>query len=128
MILLDTCTLLWLVGDQERLSPRAHERLREHAGELFVSAISAFEVGIKHRKGKLSLPLEPELWFEEALDFHGLVEVPITARIAARSTTLPALHPDPCDRIIVATSKLLSLTVLTPDPLIRAYPDTATDW
>lgn len=42
MILLDTCTLLWLVGDQGRLSPHARERLRDGAGELFVSAISAF--------------------------------------------------------------------------------------
>jgi PIN domain nuclease of toxin-antitoxin system len=128
MILLDTCTLLWLVGDQERLSPRARDRLREHAGELFVSAISAFEIGIKHRKGKLALPLEPGPWFEEAMDFHGLAEIPVSARIAAHSTTLPALHSDPCDRIIVATAQLLGLTVLTPDALIRAYADSDVEW
>jgi PIN domain nuclease of toxin-antitoxin system len=128
VILLDTCTLLWLVGDQGRLSPRARDRLREDAGGLFVSAISAFEVGIKHRKGKLSLPLEPEPWFEEALEFHGLAEIPVSGSIAARSTMLPALHSDPADRIIVATAQMLGLTVLTPDPLLRAYPDTATDW
>lgn len=128
MILLDTCTLLWLVGDQSRLSPRARERLREGAGELFVSAISAFEIGIKQRKGKLSLPLEPEPWFEEAVDFHGLAEIPVSASIAARSTMLPALNSDPCDRILVATAQLLGLTVLTPDQVIRSYPDTLTDW
>jgi PIN domain nuclease of toxin-antitoxin system len=128
VILLDTCTLLWLVGDQGRLSPRARERLREGAGELFVSAISAFEIGIKQRKGKLSLPLETEPWFEAAADFHGLAEIPVSARIAARSTVLPALSSDPCDRILVATAQLLGLTVLTPDELIRSYPDTLTDW
>lgn len=128
MILLDTCALLWLVGDQGRLSARARDRLREHAGGLFVSAISAFEIGIKHRKGHLSLPLEPEPWFEEALDFHGLAEIPVSGSIAARSTMLPALHSDPCDRILVATAQLLGLLVLTPDALIRSYPDTVTDW
>ena len=48
--------------------------------------------------------------------------------IAVLATTLPPLHGDPADRIIVATAQARGLTVLTPDPLVRAYPDTASDW
>lgn len=128
MILLDTCTLLWLVGGSDRLSATARERLSEAAGELFVSSISAFEIGIKQRKGKLTLPMDAERWFAGALEFHGLLEVPVDARIAVRSTQLPPLHADPCDRMIVATAQLLGLTVLTPDPGIAAYPDADTAW
>ena len=128
MLLLDTCALLWLVGDREKLSPTALERIKAQRGELFVSAISAFEIGVKHRKGKLVLPLEPGPWFEAALRFHGLRELPITGSIAASSTSLPALHADPCDRLIVATALLHGMTILTPDPLIAAYPGIQTAW
>lgn len=128
MILLDTCTLLWLVGDQTKLSTRALEELRNNPGQLFVSAISAFEIGIKERKGKLRLPLDPERWFEAALEFHGLLELPVTGSIASRAMMLPALHADPCDRLVVATGQALGMLVLTPDPLIRAYPGTRSAW
>ena len=71
MILLDTCALLWLAADQTRLSERAKEQIQNNADQLFVSAISAFEIGIKARKGKLILPMSAARWFEKAIDFHG---------------------------------------------------------
>lgn len=128
MILLDTCSLLWLVAEQKQLSPFARDTISRHAGRLFVSAISAFEIGLKHAKGRLSLPVAAEEWFTQALDFHGLREIPVSGRIAARSTSLPPLHADPCDRLIVATAQIHSLAILTPDPLIRNYPSTLTNW
>lgn len=128
MLLLDTCTLLWLVAGSRRLSAGAVASIREHRGAIFVSAISAFEVGLKHRKGKLELPVEADLWYREALDFHGLVEIAIDGEIAARSTQLPALHADPCDRFLIATAQLHDLTLLTPDGLIAAYPDVRVAW
>jgi|SRR6185295_1900555 len=128
MLLLDTCALLWLVGDQGRLSRAARDRIQAKRGDLFVSAISAFEVGVKYQKGKLELPVEPGAWFESALRLHGVRELPINGSIAASSTTLPALHSDPCDRLIVATAMLHGMTILTPDPLISAYPGVETAW
>ena len=128
MFLLDTCSLLWLVAAQDHLSNRARELLCQEAVLLFVSAISAFEIGIKHRKNALTLPLEPEAWYERALDFHGLREIPVTGKIACRATQLPGHHEDPCDRIIVATAQIQELTVLTPDPLIHKYTEARTDW
>lgn len=128
MILLDTCALLWLVGDQPQLSEAARAQIREHRGQIFVSAISAFEIGVKHRKGKLELPMRPAAWFEAALDFHGLSEIPVTGSIAVASTELPPLHSDPCDRLIVATAMLHSLTILSPDSHIRDYEGAETVW
>ncbi len=128
MVLLDTCTLLWLAAEQSQLSPAAREAIARNAGRLFVSAISAFEIGIKHAKGRLSLPVEADAWFAQVLDFHGLREIPVSGRIAARSTALPPLHADPCDRLIVATALLHDFVIVTPDPLVRSYPGVVTDW
>jgi len=128
LLLLDTCTLLWLASALERLSPRARELIGEHAGLLFVSAISAFELGVKHRKGRLTLPLPPGDYYARALERHGLREIAVDGGIAELSTRLPPLHADPCDRIIVATAQRHRLTVVTPDPLVAAYPDTSVAW
>ena len=128
MYLLDTCTLIWLASDHAKLSQPALQAIGEEEATLFVSAISAFELGIKHGKGALTLPLEPDSWYAEVLDFHGLHEISVNGRIAARSTMLPRLHSDPCDRILVATAEEHGLRILTPDPLIRAYPRAETLW
>jgi len=127
-VVLDTCTLLWLAADQARLSTTARQEIAARADALFVSAISAFEIGVKHAKGKLVLPLDPQEWIARALEQHGIHEIAVDARIAVRATQLPLLHSDPCDRMIVATAKLHSLSILTPDPLIAAYADVNVLW
>ena len=128
MLLLDTCTLLWLAADPGKLSLRARNAIRDHVGELYVSAISALEIGLKHRSGRLVLPLAPAKWFAEAVENHGLDEIPVTGAIAALSTELPPLHHDPCDRILVATAHLRRIPIATPDKLIAAYPVVKTLW
>ena len=128
MGLLDTCTLLWLVADQGRLSTAARAFLAAHAGRLFVSAISAFEIALKQRKGALGLPLPTRTWYLRALEFHGLREVPLDGSIAIAAAELPPLHRDPCDRIIVATAQAHGLTIVTPDPAIAAYPTSKVVW
>ena len=65
-VLLDTCTLLWLVGEQSRLSDRA-KTLIIGADSVGVSSISAFEIALKHRKGRLELPFDPTDWRQKAL-------------------------------------------------------------
>lgn len=121
MLLLDTCTLLWLAANQRKLSTAARDLIAGPEAALYVAAITAFELGVKHRRGGLKLPMEPERWYEEALTFHQLTEIPMTGAIAARSAALPLVHTDPCDRIIVATAQMVGLTIVTPDAHIRAY-------
>jgi PIN domain nuclease of toxin-antitoxin system len=128
MILLDTCSLLWLVADQGKLTRRGKELLRANADSLWVSAISAFEVATKSRRGALELPMAPRAWYTHALEFHGLKEVPITGEIAACSVELPFHHNDPCDRIIIATALVHGMSILTPNRLIAQYEEAQTVW
>ena len=128
MILLDTCALLWLVGDQDKLSSKAKKEIEKNSQALFVSAISAFEIAIKCRNGKLELPLPPMDWFTESLDFHGIREIPITSSISISSVQLPPLHNDPCDRIIIATSQMNAMKIITCDKLISKYKQAKVVW
>src|SRR5262249_25588437 len=125
MLLLDTYTLLWLAKGAESLSRAAPEAITATRTRLFVSAITAFELGVKHRRGAVTPPLVPLAWYERALAFHDVEEIPVDGRIAMRSTELPRLH-DPGDRIIIATAQRDGLVVLTPNRLIRVYPKTQT--
>lgn len=128
VILLDTCALLWLAADQDKLSVPARNAIREYAGRLFVSSISAFAIEIKARTGKLELPMAAGTWFEKALRYHGLAGVPVNAAIACRSAGLPPLHNDPCDRIIIATALEHGMSIVTCDALIAQYEGVKVLW
>lgn len=128
MILLDTCTFLWLVSGSKQLSSNVKKTLLQSPEGLFLSSISGFEIGVKARKGQLKLPFGIQEWFRESLEYHGVHEIPVDSEIAIRSTELPPLHNDPCDRIIIVTSQIHDLTLLTPDPLIRQYSGVKIVW
>jgi PIN domain nuclease of toxin-antitoxin system len=128
MLLLDTCALLWLAADQRSLSLNAKNAIKEHPQELFVSSISAFEIAVKSRSGKLKLPLPPQEWFSEAIKFHGIREIPVTSGVAIFSVQLPLLHNDPCDRIIIATAHLNSMHIVTGDTLLSRYDQAKVIW
>ncbi len=128
MILLDTCALLWLAIEPARLSDAARKAIAEAGEHAHVSAVSAWEIAWKHIHGRLRLHLDPSVWFPLALENHALRELPITGAIALRMAALPDIHRDPADRFLIATAQENRLTLLTPDPLIRQYPDLATRW
>lgn len=127
MILLDTCTLLWLVRG-EGLPPAVAARIADPEAAVYVSAISAFEIGVKHARGRLGLPLAPRVWWDTVLTHHALAEVPVEAAIALAAAALPPLHADPADRILVATALHLDALLLTPDEHIAAYPGVRVAW
>jgi len=128
MLLIDTCVLLWLASDQKKLSKAAKEAIANSSGSLFISAISAFEIGIKSLKGKIELPIKAEKWYNKIIDFHGIQEIEINNAIAFRSTQLPRLHNDPCDRFIIATSLLHSMPIITSDKHISQYKEAKIIW
>lgn len=127
-LLLDTCSLLWLTDDPSRLSTPARTALASPGNTIYVSAVSAWELGIKAAEGKLLLPLPFSQWFPAVLAQYGLRELPITAAEAAASTELPLLHNDPFDRVIVATAHEHQLTLVTPDQILPTYPNTNCLW
>ena len=119
-MILDTCALLWLAEGGEELSLEARERI-EAAPAVYVSAISAFEIGLKCRSGKLKLPMPAAEWFESIVDHHRLGVLPLDWSVCIASTELPAIHKDPCDRFIIATAKSRRLPVVTGDPVFASY-------
>ncbi len=126
-LLVDTCVLLWMAADPTRISKTAREYLHKEK-DLYVSAISAFEIAIKHKKKKLELPMDPWQWFQQTTTFFEINEIPISAEIAARSTTVEVPHDDPCDRIIIATAISENLSILSPDHLIQSCKQVTVFW
>jgi PIN domain nuclease of toxin-antitoxin system len=128
MILLDTCTLLWLGSDQSQLSAPAKELIADNAGSIFISSISAFEIALKHRKHKLRLPTAPRAWVLEALSSQGIEEIPVDVLTSIVANELPPLHDDPFDRVIIATAQINGYEIITPDELIHRYPGVTVRW
>lgn len=131
MIVLDTHVWLWWISNPELLSSTARKTL-DHAmadGESCISSISAWEVAILVKKGRLDLTMSAEDWIarSEALPF--LRFVPVDNRIALKSANLPGQpHDDPADRIIIATTIMLGGTLVTKDDKIRKYQHVRSIW
>ncbi len=130
MIVLDTHAWVWWVAGDSQLSATASREI-DHAmgaGRLYVSSISAWEVALLVRRGRLELTMEVGDWIarSEALPFLGFV--PVDNRIAQRSVELTGLHDDPADRIIVATALSLGARLATRDRRLRAFDGVQTVW
>ena len=119
-VILDTCALLWLAQGGGALSQTAL-RLIDDTPVVYVSAISGFEIGIKVQKKKLELPAPPTDWFATILEHHTLEVLPLALAVCIRSTELPAIHADPCDRMIIAAAELHHFPVVTTDPVFAQY-------
>lgn len=128
MVLLDTCVLLWLASDHTKLSAYALDRIARKETILYISSITSFEIALKYYRKKLLLPADPGTWLSTILQHHGIQEIPIDFTIATAAAGLPEIHRDPADRFIIATSQAHAMELLTPDPLIKLYPDTCVRW
>jgi PIN domain nuclease of toxin-antitoxin system len=120
-LLLDTCTFLWLAGGSD-LSPAAAAAVRTPANDLFLSAVSVWEIVAKHKAGKLALPEPPDRLIPTERDLRGVQALPFDEDAALQGARLPALHRDPFDRMLIAQAIALGLAIVTPDPLIVQYP------
>ncbi len=117
-LLLDTCIVLWANDSPERLSSEAFAALEDPANELLVSSVSAAEIEIKRRLGKLVM--EHSCYTLVArLDAAWL---DLTAAHAMGLRTLPYLHADPFDRLLVAQAMTEGHTLVTADKKVLAYP------
>jgi PIN domain nuclease of toxin-antitoxin system len=127
MVLLDTCTLLWLVSNKLELSAAASAAIAD-SDSIYVSSISIFEIARKCQRGTLDIQLPPLEWYETAQALHGFIEIPLTGRITARAAELPPIHKDPADRFLIATAMDWQMPIITPDEKIRQYPQAAVIW
>lgn len=92
------------------------------AGVVFVSAITAWEVGLLVSRNRLNLLMEPQRWFARLLDVPGVQLADLSPDILIASSFLPGVPPrDPADRIILATARDLGATLITRDSLLLKY-------
>ncbi len=121
MILLDTHVLLWLRIGDARLGPLARREIDQawQSGELAVSSISFWEIAMLKSKNRINFPESLELWRRVQLE-QGMVEFPVDGRIGLRAAVLDDFHPDPADRLIVATA-LEGHRLLTADERILGW-------
>jgi PIN domain nuclease of toxin-antitoxin system len=122
-LLLDTHLLLWAAGQPKRLSAAARKRILDTDNELLFSAASLWEISIKRSLGRSDFVVEPRLLRRGLLD-NGYTELPVRGEHAVAIESLPPLHRDPFDRLLVAQATLEGITLLTSDPVVARYPGT----
>jgi PIN domain nuclease of toxin-antitoxin system len=89
---------------------------------VYVSPITAWEIGTLASKEKIQLTLQPEVWFEALLGFPGVRLAALTPQILLASTALPGTPPtDPADRIIAATARMHGHVIITRDRKLVEY-------
>jgi PIN domain nuclease of toxin-antitoxin system len=119
--LLDTHLLLWAAGEPGRLSKQARTLIDNPDNELLFSAASLWEVTIKCGLGREDFQVDARLLRRGLLD-NGYSELPIISDHVVATESLPLIHKDPFDRILVAQATVEGITLLTIDTLLLQYP------
>lgn len=120
-LLLDTHLLLWTAGVPNRLSAATRKLIQDPANELLFSAASIWEVTIKRGLGRTDFQADPRLLRRGLLD-NGYGEVPILSEHVVAIDSLPPIHKDPFDRLLVAQATVEGITLITADSVIVRYP------
>ena len=120
-LLLDTHVWLWMLSAPERLNAATQSALTDSATELWLSVASAWEVAIKHARGKL--PLQDRVGDLVALSSQsfGMSVLPIRLPHTLTAAELPPHHNDPFDRMLVAQAQLEGMTLVTGDEIVARY-------
>jgi len=123
----DTHAFLWLLTDDRRLSRRARTIMEDDANTIYLSAASVYEISLKARLGRLVLPEAPESFIAGRLAIGMFRPLVISVAHAARAGSLPPIHRDPWDRLLIAQAQIESTPIVTADRSIGAY-DVETIW
>ena len=122
-VLLDTHIAVWVILDSPRLTERARDLISAPGTEVYVSAVSLWEIAIKHglnRTGPNAMPIsgrQAHAWFE-ASNFQSL---PVTDAHAVAVEALPPHHSDPFDRLLIAQARTEPMRLLSHDAALAAY-------
>ena len=119
MILLDTHVLVWEIGGAAKLGRKARALIERfwQTGAVAVSAVSFWEAGLLHERGRVTLSAPPRQWRDEILE-AGVIELPLDGVTALRSLDLTGLPDDPADRFIAATALVHGAALMTADEKI----------
>jgi PIN domain nuclease of toxin-antitoxin system len=119
-LLLDTHLLIWTAGNVRKLSKTARELIEDRDNDIAFSAVSIWEIAIKYALEKPDFDVDPHLVRRGCLD-NGLTELAMTSEHAIIVASLPRIHNDPFDRLLVAQAMSEGITLLTADETIAQY-------
>jgi PIN domain nuclease of toxin-antitoxin system len=125
-ILLDTCAVIWLAEGQDLAenARRILDDVYETGGAVYVSPITAWEIGILTSRGRLSLLITPQLWFQRLFDVLNFRLSGMPAEVLIASSFLPGTPPrDPADRIMAATAREYGHVLMTRDRPLLDYAE-----
>ena len=116
-LLLDTHALLWWLGDVPKLAEGARAAIANPANDVFVSAVSGWEISAKWARGRITAPDNLAALIEE----EGFGHLPLSFHHAEQAGGLPPHHRDPIDRMLIAQAQVEGLIVVTRDASIPLY-------
>lgn len=121
-LLLDTAVFLWLSYDAPEISEKARDAFQDPSHDVFLSVVSAWEIGVKSQLGKLPLPTPAEVFVPSLREQLSVASLPLDEPSTLHLAKLPSLHRDPFDRMLICQAIEHGLTLLTPDHQLRQYP------
>jgi PIN domain nuclease of toxin-antitoxin system len=115
--------MLWLFGQSKKIKPRYRTQIVDPRNEVFVSAVSTWEVSIKVAIGKLSLPdgQDPGVYLPTSMRRARLTPLAISPEHTYGVSSLEKHHADPFDRLLISQAKIDGLTIVTSDRIISLY-------
>ncbi len=120
-VLIDTCVFLWMRMAPDRLAPDVREILVDKANDVLFSAVSSWEIAVKHAVGRLELPEPPSVFVPERIASSELTPIPVEHSHALRVASLPLHHRDPFDRLLIAQAAEMQVPVVTDDHSFEPY-------
>jgi len=120
-LLLDTHLLLWMAAEPSKLSKNVRSQALDSDNDLFFSAASIWEIAIKSQLGRKDFRVDAHLLRRGLID-NGYLELSINVEHALAVLTLPPLHKNPFDRMLVAQATVEGFILLTTDEQVAAYP------
>jgi len=120
--LLDTAVWLWSLDSAELISDEGREIIERGEEEIYLSAITSWEISIKMRLGKLDFPAPPAHHVPRFMAKQSLRPLSVNHSHAARVYDLPAHHRDPFDRMLIAQALVEDMVILTSDRSFKKYP------
>ena len=119
--LLDTHTFLWLAAEPDSLSPTVREIVVIPENELLLSAASGWETALLWKLSRIELPQEPALFIPQVIGSLSLTPHSISFETAITAATLPLVHRDPFDRLLVAAAMQEQVAILSKDRILAEY-------
>ncbi|HWS71878.1 MAG TPA: type II toxin-antitoxin system VapC family toxin [Thermoanaerobaculia bacterium] len=121
-LLLDTHIFLWYITEDLKLPAVAADAIRDKKNEVLLSVVSVWEIVVKYQLGKLSLPYAADHYVRDRRVMHQIASLGLEEASIGRLLTLPALHRDPFDRLLICQAIQHDCVIITVDQAFAGYP------